>query len=82
MAYDNVEPIGDRRLDLLFALLMAVTVNIHKSKDDKPAMAADFLPEFWTEERFEPEAQSLEEQRRMIQMIKLVFERQGVGSKE
>jgi hypothetical protein len=59
---------------LLFAYLMAVWVNVHKGKDDKPAEVKDFLLDFWTEERLEPEPQSLEEQRAIIEMMKLVLE--------
>ena len=74
MAYDAVSPIGERRLDVLFAYLMAVTVNLHKGKDEEPAKVEDFLIDFWAEERGEAE-QSLEEQRRLIEAMKRVFER-------
>ena len=74
IAFDAVEPIGDRRLDLLFAYLMAVTVNLHRGKDDKAAKVEDFLLDFWAGEGREPEPQSLEEQRSIIEMMKRVFE--------
>lgn len=77
MAYDAVSPIGERRLDVLFAYLMAVTVNLHKGEGDEPAKVEDFLVDFWAEEREpgEAEPQSLEEQRQIIQAMKLIFER-------
>jgi hypothetical protein len=74
MAFDAVEPIGDSRLDLLFAYLMAVTVNLHKSKDDQAAKVEDFLLDFWAGEEGEA-SQSLDEQRRIIEAMKRVFER-------
>lgn len=79
MAYDAVSPIGERRLDVLFAYLMAVTVNLHKGKDEEPAKVDDFLIDFWAGDGREAEPQSLEEQRNIIEMMKLVFER---GSRE
>lgn len=77
MAYDAVAPIGETRLDFLFAFLMAVTVNLHKSKGDEPAKLSDFLIDHWAREPEEPEPQSIEEQRAMIMMLKAVFEGRG-----
>lgn len=75
MAFDAVSPIGENRLDLLFAYLMAVTVNLHKSKDDQPAKVEDFLLDFWAGEDGDAEPQSLDEQRRIIEAMKRVFEK-------
>lgn len=78
MAYDAISPIGENRFDLLFAYLMAVTVNLHKNKDDEPAKIEDFLLDFWADqEQGEPGVQSLEEQRRIIEAMKLVLEGGG-----
>jgi len=75
IAYDAVSPIGESRLDLLFAYLMAVLVNVHKGKDDTPASPEDFLIDFWAERVEREPEQSLEEQRAILEMLKLVLER-------
>ena len=41
---EQVEPWGDRRLDLLFARLSALVANVWTSKRAEPFTAKDFLP--------------------------------------
>lgn len=47
MAFDQIEPMLDRRLEFLFAHLCAVLVNCHRTEDQSPASFKDFL--LWTE---------------------------------
>lgn len=62
LAYDQVEPIGDRRRDVQAAMLMATLVNLWNEKKSK---VVDFLPDYWTdtstgiEEKFRALAASL-----------------------
>jgi hypothetical protein len=46
MAYDAIEPFGERRADLRSAQICAVLANIHRKKDSKPFSPADFLIHF------------------------------------
>lgn len=45
MAYDQIEPLPDRRVELLLATLLALTTNIHRDpKKSDPVRAVEFLP--------------------------------------
>lgn len=44
MAYDRIEPFGQRQSDYMMASNMAITANIHSRKGAKPYSASDFLP--------------------------------------
>jgi hypothetical protein len=44
LAYMRIEPLGERRADLQFAMLMAVIVNLWSDKKKKPG---DFMPDYW-----------------------------------
>lgn len=80
MIYDAIEPIGEGRLDFLFAYLIAAIFNLFLRREGQtPAIPKDFLIDFWANERRggEPAEQSPEEQRAMIEMMKLIFEPAG-----
>lgn len=36
--------LGQERLELLLAQLLALTANVHRGEDDEPVRALDFLP--------------------------------------
>lgn len=46
MAYDRIEPFGERRADLRAGIVAAVTANAFRGKDSKPFQASDFMPDF------------------------------------
>lgn len=46
MAYHELEPWGEERADFRSGTICAVVANLMKSKDDRPARAADFVPDF------------------------------------
>lgn len=48
MALDAIEPVGDRRLDVLAAIQMALIANINRDrkKRKKPYSAEDFMPQW------------------------------------
>lgn len=63
MALEQIEPFGDRRLDLLCGLIGAILANIHRGPDDPPFSPEQFMPNF---DRKEPEEQSAEAQMRIL----------------
>ena len=73
-AFDAQEPIGERRVDLLVAYLMSLIANVNRGKDQKAFEVKDFLLDFWPEQKRES-GQSLEEQRAILEMMRMVFER-------
>lgn len=48
MALDAIEPVGDRRLDVLAAIQMALIANINRDRKKRknPYSAADFMPQW------------------------------------
>lgn len=45
MAYDDVEGLPDRRVELLLAQLLALMTNVHRDPDrSQPATVTDFMP--------------------------------------
>lgn len=46
IAYDHIEPFGERRADLRAGIVAAVTANAFRGKDSKPFQASDFMPDF------------------------------------
>lgn len=75
-AYDLLEPIGTERIEYGFAMLCAVIMNIALSvfgkKDAKQFSPLDFMPS-WDgsayKEREETKKQSVEEMKRILEMI-------------
>jgi len=56
MAYDAVEGLPDRRVEILLASLLAMTANVNRDpKKGEPASALDFLPWLRDDEDEEPE---------------------------
>lgn len=56
MAYDAVEGLPDRRVEILLASLLAMTANVNRDpKKGEPASALDFLPWMQDAEDEEPE---------------------------
>lgn len=68
MAYAKIEPFGEERQDLRFAMLMALLANIHR--DPKKRRTAyspeDFMPNFGPPKRKE---KSWEEQLKIVEML-------------
>lgn len=48
MALSSIELLGQERIELLLAQLLALTANVNRSKDQDPVSAFDFLP-WWPE---------------------------------
>lgn len=77
-AYDSLEPIGlDLRADFRSASLMSMLTNIARSiwskKGCKMTTPEDFMPKWSEEEQEEPQKQTVEEQKGMLQMIAAAF---------
>ena len=53
LAFMTIEPIGDRRLDLHFAMLSAFIANVNRASQSKVYEVKDFLIDFW-EDRPKP----------------------------
>jgi len=60
-AMDRMERPVLERIELLLARFLAMYVNVHKSADQPPSSAADFMPQYST-----PQTQSPEEMRRAM----------------
>lgn len=68
MAFDNLEPIGNRATQILLAQWITFYCNVNKGKDQKTFEIEDFLPgEIIREEEKEP--QSVEAQKVIFQEI-------------
>lgn len=46
MAYHELEPWGEERADFRSGTICAVVANLVKSEGDRPARAADYVPDF------------------------------------
>lgn len=46
MAFDSMEPIGDRRGDLQNAMLMCLLANINRDPKKSPYRVSDFIPTY------------------------------------
>jgi hypothetical protein len=55
MAYDAVEWLPDRRLEMLTANLLALTANLHRGSDDRAVTALDWMPWMQQDQDDEPE---------------------------
>lgn len=51
IAFYEREPWADRRLDVLFASLMALTANLHRRKGGKRVKVEDLVPDWWDDKR-------------------------------
>jgi hypothetical protein len=51
LAFMSVEPIGDRRSDLHFAMLAALIANVNRDVNQRPQAykLEDFQPDYWEE---------------------------------
>ncbi len=65
MAFDQIEPFGDRRADLLCGILGSIMANLHGRAKDDPAFTPDmFMPKFDPEPE---EVQDTAEQQRRLE---------------
>lgn len=46
MAYDQLDPIGEKRADIRMGILASVIANSSRGKNQKVYTAADFIPQF------------------------------------
>lgn len=71
MAFDRVEPIGDRRRDLQAGIVASVMANAYRDrkKRPKPYSPTDFIPDYWQQ----PVEQSWEQQLYIVEILNLAF---------
>jgi hypothetical protein len=74
MALASLEPLGQERIELLLAQLLALTANVHRGEDDDPVSAWDFLP-WWPDAApaSQTDGQSPEEMLAMAEMLVQAF---------
>jgi hypothetical protein len=66
-AYEAVEgPIGDGRLDHLFAMLASVIANVNRGKGQRPYQAEQFMPKWERRRTVKNEAMSSEDMLRAV----------------
>ena len=46
LAFNRIQPIGDDRMDVLFAMLSSLTANINRQKGQRSYNFNDFLPQW------------------------------------
>lgn len=51
LALMEIEPVGEQRMDLRFAMLSALIANVNRDAQKRPQAykLEDFLPDFWNE---------------------------------
>lgn len=51
LALMEIEPVGEQRMDLRFAMLAALIANVHRDSEKRSQAYKldDFLPDFWNE---------------------------------
>ena len=64
VAYDKIEPFGDRRADLRTATIAAILANQNRKRGQKPFTHEDFMPRFK-----HARVQSAEEVRRRLMLF-------------
>ena len=73
MAYDQLEPFGERRADLRMAVLASLIANANRDPDKRrePFTPADFMPRFEAEPQAQPaEAhQTWQQQKAIMQAL-------------
>lgn len=67
MAFDRIEPVGDRRLDVLAAMVMCLLANVNRNpkKRKKPYQVDEFLPP-WAKDAPEQDGASM---LRIVEML-------------
>lgn len=55
MAYEQIEPFGDRRGDIQAALICQILANIHRSEKRQPYKLSTFLPD-WEPQEVKPQS--------------------------
>lgn len=65
MAYDKIEPYGDRRADFRNGILASLIANVNRPKNGKVFAPVDFMPEFGKKETPQDNA--------VVQQIKEIF---------
>lgn len=46
MAYERLEPFGERRADLRAGIVASTIANAHRGKEGRPYTPQDFMPDF------------------------------------
>lgn len=73
MALASMELLGQERIELLLAQLLALTTNVNRSEDDDPVSAMDFLP-WWPETpASRSDGQSPEEMLALVEALNQAF---------
>ncbi len=74
MAFDRVEPIGERAWDVRWAALMSLLINLAQmfipKAQRKPVSPEEFLPKYWQQEP-EPVEQAPMSSERMLAMAEM-----------
>lgn len=68
MEYAKLEPFGEERADLRAGIVAATIANAHRRKGSKPFKPSDFMPAFGPQE-----AQSVEQQLGLVEMLNVAF---------
>ncbi len=73
MAYDQLEPFGERRADLRMAILASLIANANRDPDKRrePFSPADFMPRFESEPQAQPDVprQTWQQQKAIMQSL-------------
>lgn len=68
MAYEQIEPFGDRRGDIQAGIVAATMANIHRAKNTEAFSPSDFIPD-WTVKSSQPQMQSLKDQENFFDIL-------------
>jgi hypothetical protein len=79
MAYNKIEPFGERSAWLQTGIIASVIANAHRGKKGKVFKPEDFMPSFEVEET---KPQSMEEQRGVLKQIFGFAKKHGLTKKE
>jgi len=73
MIFDQHEPIGDARMDVLFALLDSILANVNRNPvvRREPYSTSDFLPDWWVVPK-SPEEEAQERMNANLRMAELI----------
>lgn len=74
--YEQIEPFGDRRADLLAGIISAVIANVNRSKNTKAYTVKDFMPNWDPDDVLAPrKGQTAEEQVAILEALQQQMER-------
>jgi len=78
-AFDSLEPVGDERIDLLFASVVAMIANVNRGKDQKPFTLQDAMLKWDAEPK---KRQTPEEQARIARVFVESYNRMVVSGQK